>query len=133
MKEGLKFAVAAGGISEKDAEFLIKDSRQRFIDMAFAQGRRVEEERPANRFVEGLRAALNMGGAMLRNKADFEVRDPGPGKVASEWNDFKTGIFSWILCLHIKWWRHTITAQGIHSQSNPLPSARSEAHGIYRF
>lgn len=91
MNEGLKFAVEAGGVSESDADFLLHEARDRFIQMACAQGRRVEDERPANRFVEGLRSILNMGGAMLRNKDDVEIRDPGPGKAAIGWNDFANG------------------------------------------
>lgn len=91
MKAGLTFAVEAGGITAEDADFLMQDARQIFIDIALDQGSSVEEERPANRFIDGLRAVLNMGGAILRNKADIEVRDPGPGKVAIGWNDFQNG------------------------------------------
>ena len=91
MNEGLKFAVASGGVSESDAEYLRHEARERFIQMAVSQGGRVEDERPANRFREGIRTALNMGVAVLRNRADVEIRDPGPGKVAIGWNDFQNG------------------------------------------
>ncbi|PVV83527.1 toprim domain-containing protein [Dehalogenimonas alkenigignens] len=91
LANGAKFALEIGAIDQDTHDTLCSDGMQCFIDLAAEQGGRVEEERPARRFVEALQSSINMGSAYLRNKADMSLIDPGPGKVAIGWRDYSNG------------------------------------------
>lgn len=91
LKYGMGFAHDIGAISQETHDTMLSDGLQCFIDLAAEQGGRVEEERPARRFVEALQASINMGQSFLRNKYDVSLSDMGPGKTPVGWRDSHNG------------------------------------------
>ncbi len=88
---GAQFALETGAIDQTTHDGICSDGLKCFIDLATAQGERVEDERPAKRFCEALQSSMNMGTAYLRNKADMSLTDMAPGKVAIGWRDYSNG------------------------------------------
>ncbi|MGI2336872.1 MAG: toprim domain-containing protein [Dehalogenimonas sp.] len=88
---GSQFALEVGAINQETHDTLLSDGLQCFIDLAAEQGGRVEEERPARRFVEALQASMNMGQCFLRNKYEMAPTDHGPGCVPIGWRDTNNG------------------------------------------
>jgi len=88
---GVKFAVETGAMTQKQATALMEDGWAIFVELAQEQGTRVNEERPAKRFIEALRAALNMGTAMLRDKNETVPKQPAPHQTPIGWDDYIDG------------------------------------------
>lgn len=88
---GAQFALEVGAISQETHDVMCTDGLQCFIDLAAEQGGRVEEERPARRFVEALQASMNMGQCFLRNKYEMSPTDHGPGCAPVGWRDTNNG------------------------------------------
>jgi hypothetical protein len=84
---GLAYAEEKGAIGGKRAGELRQAAWDMFKDLAESQGGRVEEERPALRFVETLRSLIAQGRAVLGHKDDEGERRLAPGETLVGWRD----------------------------------------------
>jgi hypothetical protein len=98
LEMGLTYARDIGAISQKEAQYTLARGWKALIELARRQGSRVDEERPANRFVEAFRALLTQEKLVVIDKdfrgpsdvIDFTTNKPmalKPGQVFVGWED----------------------------------------------
>lgn len=88
---GLLCAVDLGGLTQQQADEIAAEGWELFTTLSSEQGARIEGERPAIRFIEGLKAIISMGAGLLRDKADEMPKTPGPGQTAIGWRNWENG------------------------------------------
>jgi len=82
------FAVEKKAMDPSEGNTLLNDGWTIFTKLAAEQGRQVEQERPAVKFLRGLRAILEGGTAVLKDKNDISAFEAPPGKTLIGWEDY---------------------------------------------
>jgi len=83
---GLTFAQEIGAISESDADRLLSDSWEAFIEICREQAMVVEQEDPVRRFLTVLHTILTQGRAVIIG-TDDNMPEPRPGVDSIGWFD----------------------------------------------
>lgn len=91
LKYGLDFAVECGALTLEESNEVWEEGMSAFISQATDQGSRVEEERPAKRFIEILNSLKESGSAILGDRNDDCIRQVGPAQTLVGWNDQQNG------------------------------------------
>lgn len=88
---GAAFCLEVGAIDQSTHDVMCSDGFNCFMDLAMVQGGKIENERPAKRFLVGLNAAIDAGVAYLDPKNAMAPRTPGPGQTPIGWDDHTNG------------------------------------------
>jgi hypothetical protein len=91
MKMATDYAVEIGVIKDEQAATLRKQGAEVFTSMAIEQGGRVEDERPAKRFIDILIALKDSGSIVFGDRNDDCVRAVGPNQTLIGWKDSTNG------------------------------------------
>lgn len=83
----LDFMAEQGVVTEDEAKKKAEEGLGIFIGISSEQAGRVEEERPAKRFIEALRTLVSQGKAVLWSKDDEAPRKLAPGETMVGWTD----------------------------------------------
>jgi hypothetical protein len=98
LEMGMNYAAEIGAVTRKDADSNLARGWKALLELAHHQGDRVNEERPANRFIEAFRALLTQEKLIVIDKEyrgpseviDFATAKPmtmRPGQVFVGWED----------------------------------------------
>jgi hypothetical protein len=87
----LLFAVEKSAIEVKDAKKLAAQCWDILTAMALEQEQRVSKESPGTRFLEGIKATVNMKSAILQEINTEGSRTPMPNQISIGWEDSESG------------------------------------------
>lgn len=91
MKMGTDFAVEIGALKQDSAATLCTQANDLFKEMAAAQGHKVEDERPAKRFIDVLISLKDSGAIIFGNRNDDCLRSLSPNQTLVGWRDNENG------------------------------------------
>lgn len=91
-----KFIDESGKSDLAGSEYLLKQARTIFVEMAKRQGERIDNSTPAKKFMVALNAAMDAGTAYLDNKDNNDPKISSPSETLIGWDDSTNGH----VCLH---------------------------------
>ena len=97
MELATEYALERGAISNSESEVYRNSAWDIFTRLAAKQSGRIENERPARRFLSILRAMYDQGTAVFGNKEDESPKTPVPGTFHVGWIDNNNGSSLFLL------------------------------------
>ncbi len=91
LETGLRFAVEVGALPQETADIYNETAREEFVKLALEQAERVNVERPALKFLEGLQTLADTGKVCFGNKDDQNPLPDTPNLPLIGWEDRENG------------------------------------------
>lgn len=84
---GIRAAVHYGAIAQEKADELLVESWKILVRISAEQGRMIEMERPAEKFLEALRSLISSKKVIFKDKTEQNSSPPPPGQTFIGWTD----------------------------------------------